>query len=80
MISNPAKAVYMKFDLAAQLMARDKSENTKDDKLSGGLLRRMNMSKPNGSDTKENEPLDIAMKYFMAIRKERNALKNKQDK
>ena len=80
MISNPAKAVYMKFDLAAQLMARSMSSDTKEDKVSGGLLKRMNISKPKEGKEKEAEPLDIAMRYFMEIRKQRNALKNKQDK
>ena len=70
----------MKFDLAAQLMARDMPSNTKDDKVNGGLLRRMNMAKPKEDRQKELEPLDIAMRYFMEIRKQRNALKNKQDK
>ncbi len=71
----------MKFDLAAQLMARDRmGSNTKDDKMSVGLLTRMNTSKSNDTKEKEREPLDIAMRYFMEIRKQRNALKNKQDK
>ena len=78
MISNPAKMVYMKFDLAAQLMAKGESVEEAKEKLSGGLLRRITMpSSTTGKETKE--PLDIAMEYFVAIRKERNALKNKQD-
>ena len=79
MISNPAKMVYMKFDLAAQLMARGETMSGEKEKLSGGLLRRINMSSNKTSEESGKEPLDIAMEYFVAIRKERNALKNKQD-
>ena len=76
MINNPAKETYMKFDLAADLMV--KSGNKANKKSNGkGLLKRFNMNKPKDEESKGDEPIDIAMKYFVAIRNERNALKNK---
>ena len=78
MINNPAKETYMKFDLAADLMV--KSGNKANKKSNGkGLLKRFSMNKPKEDKVKDNEPVDTAMKYFMAIRNERNILKQKQD-
>ena len=78
MIDNPAKAVYMKFDLAAKLMAKANTTYINSNKEAKGLLKRLNIkSKDTSSST--NEPMDIAMKYFLAIRKERNLIKSNRN-
>ena len=78
MIDNPAKAVYMKFDLAAKLMAKANTTDINSNKEAKGLLKRLNIkSKDTSSST--NEPMDIAMKYFLAIRKERNLIKSNRN-
>ena len=76
MINNPARVTYMKFDLAADMMASS-GNKPKKQSSSKGLLKRFNMNIPKDEESKGDEPIDIAMKYFVAIRNERNALKNK---
>ena len=79
MLTNPAKITYMKFDLAADMMARGGTQ-TKEPSKGKGLLQRFNINKSKDETSSGNEPIDIAMKYFVAIRNERNKLKqNKQD-
>ena len=75
MINNPAKATYLKFDALAKTMqvsGKDTSE-PKGSSVSG-LLKRMKEKKKDSND-KEQEPLEIALDYFIAIRKQRNKLK-----
>tara|TARA_R100001015_G_C4601684_1_gene156630 strand:- start:125 stop:358 length:234 start_codon:yes stop_codon:yes gene_type:complete len=77
MIKNPAKATYMKFDTMANMMAMD-APSAEPKKESRGLLKRL-MSKENKKEgTKKQEPIEIAMDYFIAIREQRNALKGKE--
>ena len=78
MIDNPAKAVYMKFDLAAKLMTKANTTDINSNKKAKGLLKRLNI-KNKDSSSSTNEPMDIAMKYFLAIRKERNLIKNNRN-
>lgn len=73
MINNPAKAVYAKFDMMARLMKMDNATVSK--KItSKGLLNRMGKKDFIEKDSKEQEPLEIAMDYFVAIRQAREAI------
>lgn len=78
MINNPAKAAYMRFDAIAKTMqvSGKSTTKTKDSDNVKGLLQRLKQ-KNNDSDDKEQEPLEIALDYFIAIRKQRNMLKQK---
>jgi hypothetical protein len=78
MINNPAKASYMRFDAIAKTMqvSGKSTTKTKDSANVKGLLQRLKQ-KSNDSDDKEQEPLEIALDYFIAIRKQRNMLKQK---
>ena len=80
MINNPAKAAYMRFDAIAKTMqvSGKSTTKTKDSGNVKGLLQRLKQ-KNNGSDDKEKEqePLEVALDYFIAIRKQRNMLKQK---
>ena len=78
MINNPAKAAYMRFDAIAKTMqvSGKSATKTKDSANVKGLLQRLKQ-KSNDSDDKEQEPLEIALDYFIAIRKQRNMLKQK---
>lgn len=78
MINNPAKAAYMRFDAIAKTMqvSGKSTTKTKDSANVKGLLQRLKQ-KSNDSDDKEQEPLEIALDYFIAIRKQRNMLKQK---
>jgi len=73
MINNPAKAVYAKFDMMARLMKMDNTTVSK--KItSKGLLNRIGKKDFIEKDSKEQEPLEIAMDYFVAIRQAREAI------
>ena len=77
MLNNPAKTAYMKFDALAKTMQMNPTSPTKD-KSNGvkGLLKRLKQKpKENEEDSQEQEPLEIALDYFIAIRQQRNKLK-----
>jgi hypothetical protein len=78
MLNNPAKAAYMRFDAIAKTMqvSGKSTTKTKDSANVKGLLQRLKQ-KSNDSDDKEQEPLEVALDYFIAIRKQRNMLKQK---
>jgi hypothetical protein len=73
MINNPAKAVYAKFDMMARLMKMDNTTVSK--KItSKGLLNRIGKKDFIEKDSKQQEPLEMAMDYFVAIRQAREAI------
>ena len=73
MINNQAKAVYAKFDMMARLMKMDNTTVSK--KItSKGLLNRIGKKDFIEKDSKQQEPLEIAMDYFVAIRQAREAI------
>jgi polyhydroxyalkanoate synthesis regulator phasin len=75
MIYNAAKATYLKFDaLTKTMQVTGKSPAQKGETNVDGLLKRLKEKKGN-DETKEQEPLEIALDYFIAIRKQRNKLK-----
>jgi len=77
MLNNPAKTAYMKFDALAKTMQTNPTSPTKD-KSNGvkGLLKRLKQKpKDNKEGSEEQEPLEIALDYFIAIRQQRNKLK-----
>lgn len=75
MIYNAAKATYLKFDaLAKTMQVTGKSPTQKGRTNVDGLLKRLK-EKKGDDETKEQEPLEIALDYFIAIRKQRNKLK-----
>ena len=75
MIYNAAKATYLKFDaLAKTMQVTGKSPAQKGGTNVDGLLKRLK-EKKGDDETKEQEPLEIALDYFIAIRKQRNRLK-----
>ena len=77
MLNNPAKTAYMKFDALAKTMQTNSTSPTKD-KGNGvkGLLKRLKQKpKDNEEGSEEQEPLEIALDYFIAIRQQRNKLK-----
>ena len=75
MINNPAKAAYLKFDaLAKTMQVSGKSDTKKDKNGVGGLLKRLKEKNEDG-ENKNQEPLEIALDYFIAIRQQRNKLK-----
>jgi len=77
MLNNPAKTAYMKFDALAKTMQTSPTSPTKD-KGNGvkGLLKRLKQKpKDNEEGSEEQEPLEIALDYFIAIRQQRNKLK-----
>lgn len=78
MINNAAKASYLKFDaLAKTMQASGKSATpSKESGNVKGLLKRLKKKNDN-KEEKEQEPLEIALDYFLAIRKQRNMLKQK---
>jgi len=76
MLHNPAKTAYMRFDAIAKTMKR--VPNAPKEKGSGvkGLLKRLKQKpKDNEEGSEEQEPLEIALDYFIAIRQQRNKLK-----
>ena len=78
MINNAAKATYLKFDALAKTMqvAGKSSAPSKESSSVKGLLKRLKQ-KDDKNEDKEQEPLEIALDYFIAIRKHRNMLKQK---
>ena len=77
MLNNPAKTAYMKFDALAKTMQTNPTSPTKD-KGNGvkGLLKRLKQkTNDNEEGSEEQEPLEIALDYFIAIRQQRNKLK-----
>lgn len=80
MIHNAAKATYLKFDALAKTMQLAGKSPTKDKDASSvkGLLQRVKQNNENNEDKgKEQEPLEVALDYFIAIRQQRNMLKQK---
>ena len=73
MINNPAKAVYAKFDMMARIMKMDSSTVSKK-VTTKGLLNRMGKKDFIERNSKEQEPLEIAMDYFIAIRQARESI------
>jgi len=76
MLHNPAKTSYMRFDALAKTMKR--IPNAPKEKSNGikGLLKRIKQKpKENADEKKEQEPLEIALDYFIAIRQQREKLK-----
>ena len=78
MINNAAKATYLKFDALAKTMqiAGKFSTPSKESSSVKGLLKRLKQ-KDDKKEDKEQEPLEVALDYFIAIRKQRNMLKQK---
>ena len=77
MLNNPAKTAYMKFDALAKTMQTNPTSPTKD-KGNGvkGLLKRLKQKPKNNEEgSEEQEPLEIPLDYFIAIRQQRNKLK-----
>ncbi len=80
MINNAAKATYLKFDALAKTMQIAGKSPTKTKKASDvkGLLKRIKQKNEDTEDKgKEQEPIEVALDYFIAIRKQRNMLKQK---
>jgi len=78
MINNPAKAVYAKFDMMATMMQMDASSVEKPS-TSRGLLKRLTSKDFTEKEGKKQEPIEIAMDYFVAIRQAREALEREED-
>ena len=80
MINNAAKATYLKFDALAKTMQLNTKSPTKDKDASSvkGLLQRIKQKNEDDEDKgKKQEPLEVALDYFIAIRQQRNMLKQK---
>ena len=77
MLNNPAKTAYIRFDGLAKTMQMNPNSSTKE-KNNGvkGLLKRLKQ-KPKEDKEGSEEPLEIALDYFIAIRQQRNKLKQK---
>ena len=73
MINNPVKAIYVKFDIMARMMKMDSATVSKK-VTSKGLLNRIGKKDFIEKDSKEQEPLEMAMDYFVAIRQAREAI------
>lgn len=77
MINNPARHAYIRFDaLAKTMQVTGKSTADKKNNNMGGLLKRLK-EKKGDDETKEQEPIEVALDYFIAIRQQRNNLKKK---
>ncbi len=78
MINNPAKEAYLKFDVFAKtmLLKDEPSTETKNVNVKGLLKRLKNKSEDSSEDDKK-EPFEIALDYFVALREQRNKLKQK---
>ena len=76
-VENPAKLAYNKFDVLAKTMqVAGKSTANKKNNNFGGLLKRLK-EKKGDDETKEQEPIEVALDYFIAIRQQRNNIKKK---
>ena len=76
-VENPAKLAYSKFDVLAKTM-KVQNESTikeKDVNVKGLLKRLKKTTKNNKEDKEEQQPVEIALDYFMAIRRQREQLK-----
>jgi len=78
MINNPAKAVYAKFDMIASMMKIDSTPAPKQT-TTKGLLQRVSNLDFTKKEGEKQEPLEIAMDYFVAIRQAREAIKREED-
>ena len=78
MINNPAKAVYAKFDMIASMMKIDSTPAPKQT-TTKGLLQRISNKDFTEKEGQQQEPLDVAMDYFIAIRQARKAIKETEN-
>ena len=78
MINNPAKAVYAKFDMIASMMKIDSTPAPKQT-TTKGLLQRVSNLDFTKKEGEKQEPLEIAMDYFVAIRQAREAIKREEN-
>jgi|TARA_R100000482_G_C5076235_1_gene123817 hypothetical protein len=78
MINNPAKAVYIKFDTMASMIEMD-SEPAPKETTTKGLLQRISNKDFTEKEGQQQEPLDVAMDYFIAIRQARKAIKETEN-
>lgn len=78
MIRNPAKSVYIKFDTIASMMKIDSTPAPKQT-TTKGLLQRVSNLDFTKKEGEKQEPLEIAMDYFVAIRQAREAIKREED-
>ena len=78
MINNPAKAVYAKFDMMATMMKTDTTTVAKSN-TGKGLLKRLTSKDFTEKEGKKQEPIEIAMDYFVAIRQAREALEREEN-
>ena len=78
MINNPAKSVYIKFDTMASMIEMD-SEPTPKETTTKGLLQRISNKDFTEKEGQQQEPLDVAMDYFIAIRQARKAIKETEN-
>jgi len=76
MMNNPAKEAYLKFDvLAKTMLLRDEpSTETKNVNVKG-LLKRLKNKSEDTSENDKKEPFEIALDYFIALREQREKLK-----
>ena len=78
MLHNPAKASYIKFDAIAKTMKRMPSQPKEKNNGVKGLLKRLKqMPKKDNKEDKKQEPLEEALDYFIAIRQQRDKIKQK---
>ena len=78
MINNPAKSVYIKFDTMASMMKIDSTPAPKET-TTKGLLQRISNKDFTEKEGQQQEPLDVAMDYFIAIRQARKAIKETEN-
>ena len=78
MINNPAKAAYAKFDVMANMMKIDSTPAEKSS-TAKGLLKRLTTKDFSEKEDKKQEPIEIAMDYFIAISQAREAIKREED-
>ena len=78
MIRNPAKSVYIKFDTMASMMKIDSTPAPKET-TTKGLLQRISNKDFTEKEGQQQEPLDVAMDYFIAIRQARKAIKETEN-
>lgn len=77
-VENPAKLAYSKFDVLAKTMKVQNESTIKEKDVNvKGLLKRLKSKSESASKNKDNkeEPLEIALDYFFAIRQQREKLK-----
>ena len=77
-VENPDKLAYAKFDVLVKAMkVEDESSGKEKDVGVKGLLKRLKSKSESASEDKNNkqEPLEIALDYFFALRQQREKLK-----